>query len=338
VYYTESGLNVVVAGGTTGVATSGTELQTVISNIPSGVQIWADTSADDGLGTTAVLVSPLGGTAGTGNSIQVIDNESGSPTSVTLVWEVMTANPFATDTLTFNIYASFAGAPGANGGSPQPNVTATESSGFSPQEAGGWTGGGPIPQFAVINYPTPPAVQNLFSVALCQTVLLFPYVTDFYGFDTGIAISNTSADQFGTAPQTGACSVAFFGGATAGASMNIGTTGNTPGFVDSDVTYNGVAQINGTGLIGAGQTWAFSLSNSDNTYNSAPGSGSTGYAIATCNFQFAHGYSFVSDTGIRNFAASYLALVIPDAARAPVPFICASQSCNGSQPGEQLVH
>ena len=38
---------------------------------------------------------------------------------------------------------------------------------------------------------------TLFTVSLCQTILLFPYVTDFYGFDTGIAISNTSIDPLG---------------------------------------------------------------------------------------------------------------------------------------------
>jgi hypothetical protein len=32
--------------------------------------------------------------------------------------------------------------------------------------------------------------------------------------------------------------------------------------------------------------------------------------IALCNFQFAHGYASVTDVGVRNIMASYLALVI----------------------------
>jgi len=336
IYYTESGLSVNLGSGeVTGMATTPTQFQTVITGIPAGVSVFVDPTASDGLGTSAVLISPTPIAAGPPAQLT-----SGTQTSVTAVWAVqLGANYSAYDTLTFGIYAYYTGSAGT--GSPQVNQTATESSGFNPQEATAPVPGvafaGPIPQFAVINYPTPPAVQNIFSVAPCQTVLLFPYVTDYYGFDTGIAISNTS---LGASPQTGSCSVAFFGGATAGGpATNIGTTGNTPGFVYSDVSYNGVAEINGTGLIQPGQTWAFSLSYTDSTYNSAPGSGVTGYAIATCNFQFAHGYSFVSDTGIRNFAAAYLALIIPNTTtRYPVPFICSSIACNDNQPGEQLVH
>jgi hypothetical protein len=94
-----------------------------------------------------------------------------------------------------------------------------------------------------------------------------------------------------------------------------------------------------SGFFNPGQTWAFSISSIDPGYNSAPTYGTTGYAIATCNFQYAHGYSFVSDTGIRNFAAAYLALIIPDAPRAPNPFTCSANGgyCSG-QTGEQLVH
>jgi hypothetical protein len=340
VYYTESGLQVPLpSGGETGLASQATEFQTVISNIPSGVQIYADSYVTDSVGGIAALVTSTGVATGPG-VVQLIDNESGTTASVTVVWEVLAADQFATDSFTFNIYTSFTGAPGVPTGSPTPNVTATAESGFSPQVAG-WAGSGPVPEFSnQYNYPAAPG-QNLFTVSLCQTILLFPYVTDYYGFDTGIAISNTSLDNLpiGAAPQTGGCSVAFWGTSTAGGvSTNIGTSGSTPGFVNSNVSYNGVPIINGSGLISPGQTWAFSLSNSDTGYNSAPGSGSTGYAIATCNFQYAHGYSFVSDTGIRNFAAAYLALIIPDAPRAPQPFVCAGAAACVGQPGEQLVH
>jgi hypothetical protein len=41
---------------------------------------------------------------------------------------------------------------------------------------------------------------------------------------------------------------------------------------------------------------------------SAPGF--TGYMMALCNFQYAHGFAFISDIGARNLAMGYLALVV----------------------------
>jgi hypothetical protein len=355
VYNTESGLQVVLATGTTGQASQGTEFQTIISNIPSGVQVYVDAASTDSVGGFASMVSPSIATSG---QVLVIDNETGAPVSQMVVWQVTAADAGATDTFTFNIYVAFTGMPGSPTGSPQNNVTATALSGFSPQEAG-WTGSGPIPEFlnsAQYNYPVAPAVQELFVVNLCQTILLFPYVTDYTGFDTGIAISNTTADGgLGATAQTGACTVNFWGvnDATAGgSSTNIGSAGldstgtaaPTPGQVLSTGSY-GVAPtpvltpINGDGLVQPGQTWYFSLSETDLNYDAVAGGGSIGYAIATCDFQFAHGYSFVSDTGVQKFAAAYLALVIPDATRAPQAFLCASGiGCSSNQPGEQLVH
>jgi hypothetical protein len=344
VYYTESGLMVQIPDvGSTGLASQGTEFQTVIANIPSGVQIYVDGYETDSVGGVAQLVTSSGLATAPG-WVEILDNETGAAGSATVVWEVTAADQFATDSFTFGIYTAFTGVPGTPTGSPTPNVTATAESGFSPQVAG-WAGSGPIPEFSnQYNYPAAPGA-NLFTVNLCQTILLFPYVTDYYGFDTGIAISNTSLDGgLGATAQTGGCSVAFWGTNTAtagGPSTNIGTAGSTPGFVNSDVSYDTLPTINGSGLIQPGQTWYFALSTTDSGYNSGPGSGSIGYAIATCNFQYAHGYSFVSDTGIRNFAAAYLALVIPDATREPQSAVCASLApgiCSTNQPGEQLVH
>ncbi len=321
IYYTESGLEIPVEGGLAGAADSGTELQTTISNIPAGVTVSVDSSyTDTATGAVATMISPFTSTTGT---VAVTD---GSESSVTVVWQVVADNPFAIDQLTFNIYASFTGAPG-NPGSPTPNVTASELSGFSPQLPA-YSVSGPIPEFSsTVNEPTTPT--NLFTVTLCQTILLFPYITDYTGFDTGIAISNTSLDNLpvGASPQTGACSVNFYG--AGGAASTLGTSGVYSSTVDTTLT---------NGLIAPGQTWAFALSGIDPGYLSTPTYGTVGYAIATCNFQYAHGYSFVSDTGIRNFAAAYLALIIPDAPRTPNPFVCASGfGCYG-QTGEQLVH
>ena len=47
--------------------------------------------------------------------------------------------------------------------------------------------------------------KNIVTIIRCTTTLLFPFVTNQAGFDTGIAISNTSDDWIGTDPQRGSC-------------------------------------------------------------------------------------------------------------------------------------
>ena len=54
--------------------------------------------------------------------------------------------------------------------------------------------------------------SNLFKINSCQTNLLFPYVTNQAGFDTGIAISNTSQDPFSaTNANNGTCTMNYYG-------------------------------------------------------------------------------------------------------------------------------
>jgi hypothetical protein len=343
VYTSESGLNIPVPGGITGIPSSATQLEAVISNIPSGVIVCVDTSNTDAQGISATIISPTGlttGGCGDGQT-EVLDTTKASTCtsetattpgtcgSVTVVWGITQSNLAAFPaSLSFNVYTTFTGTPANPGGSPTPNVIAYAQGGFNPQVSG-WANGGPVPEFVTGLYPAPPSLGiPLFQVNLCQTILLFPYVTDYVGFDTGIAISNTSYDTgslptgLGAANQAGTCTVTFYG--DAGIATNFGTMG----------AYTSAAAI------APGSTWAFGLSPIDTTWGTAAFTGTTGYAIAVCNFQYAHGYTFVSDYGLRNFAAAYLALVIPDAPRSPNPFFCASVPgyyCGG-QAGEQLVH
>jgi hypothetical protein len=109
------------------------------------------------------------------------------------------------------------------------------------------------------------------------TNLLFPYVVNATGFDTGIAISNTSADPFSTATQTGTCTLSIY------------STGVTP------VTFT-------TPSIAPGTTYTNVLS--------SIAAGVTGYIIAACNFSFAHGLASVSKIAVSGPVSTYLALVI----------------------------
>jgi len=337
VYNTEGGLVIPACSdtvtsncsdfGETGYSDTGTELQAVFASIPAGVTVAVENTVTSLTGTTATLVSPTPSASG-----WTVINPSGA-TGGTAVWEITVSNTQAIASLTFGIEGTWKSVPGTPG-SPATGTWATVLGSYSPLVAA-WANG-PIPEFSTtVNVPTAPS--NLFIINLCQTVLLFPYVTDYTGFDTGIAISNTGLDPLGATGaspgQNGSCVVSVYdNGALA---SNISQTGNpTAGTISS--VYD-TALTNG--LIAAGSTWAFALSSNDPSYGSTPTWGTIGYAIGVCNFQFAHGYSFVSDYGIRNFAAAYVALIIPDTLRLPSPFTEAGEPLAPHlNNGEQLAH
>jgi hypothetical protein len=118
-------------------------------------------------------------------------------------------------------------------------------------------------------------------VANQRSNLLFTFVTNQAGFDTGISISNTGADPFGTIPPpcpggVCRCTLTFFG--------------NNP---PMPVT---------TPALNPGGTFV--------TVASTAAPNFQGYVIAACNFPYAHGFGFVSDLGARILATGYLAQVV----------------------------
>ena len=122
------------------------------------------------------------------------------------------------------------------------------------------------------------------TVGECATTLLFPFVTNQAGYETGIAISNTSQDTFGTTESAGSCEVFFHGSMMGG------------GAAPSSET---------SGSIAAGEQWVFGLSQK--------AAGFQGYLMVDCDFQFAHGLAFITNgfAGVPTLAQSYLALVVP---------------------------
>lgn len=129
------------------------------------------------------------------------------------------------------------------------------------------------------------------------TRLLFPFVTNQGGFDTGISIANTTADPFGTKPQSGICTLNFYG--------------NTSGGGAAPVTQKSTTVI-------AGSTLVLSLS-SGGTNDLKGASGFQGYIIAECNFPLAHGYYFISDIGAQKLATGGLAIILPSNRTASLP-------------------
>lgn len=203
------------------------------------------------------------------------------------------------------------------------------------------TGTNTVPRFV-------PSIKTTdgFTVTRCRTLLLFPYVTNRNGFNTGIAISNTSRDDNpgpfgdggGASPQTGPCTLFTYGGNNGPANP----VSQAP--VESNINvppggmYLMTLQTGGVVKGPAGQ----------DVGPIGAAAGFEGYIIASCEFQYAHGYAFISDTQVARVAQGYLALIIPDRAgysgdgennpfdeRPASPFNLGPGAELG---GEQLVH
>jgi len=312
---------------TAGLADYGTRLKAVFTNIPSGLTMYVSNTS---LGTAP---SPIGGTSvlsfavlvGTNSGEATPDNSSTAGFSpvgtsgltalsanssgvATAIWEVTNSNPTAIDVLQFGVYISYTAtsATAANPyglpitvlplGSPVNNVSLS----FAPEPGGAsfavgsnaTQGQTPTPRFAIVN-----TYQGQWTaIGLCQTTLLYPFVTGASGFDTGIAVANTSWDPWKTVNQTGSCTLYGYGVAVATA----GNTASQPVVQGCDMIANPLPSTNCFPIVPSGQVGTAMASNILPAFQ--------GYVIAVCNFQYAHGYAAVTDLGIRNLWSSYLAL------------------------------
>ncbi len=126
----------------------------------------------------------------------------------------------------------------------------------------------------------------------CNCFLLFTYVTSDSFFNTGIAIANTSGDSqvfgsYGAPKQSGP--ITFY-------------------FYDKDAGY--VGSTTTTSSYAPERSFVSLLSN----ILPASVTSFSGYVIVKAQFQFCHGYAFISDKTFANLAQGYQALVIPDPA------------------------
>jgi hypothetical protein len=246
-------------------------------------------------------------TSGTPDGLPAIALSANSSGAAPAVWEVTNSNPSAIDTMKFSVYISYAsqsatttnpyGLPitdlplGANTNDVQLS--------FAPEPGGGTfsttnatQGQNPTPRFAVIKTQE----GRWTTINLCQTTLLYPFVTGAAGFDTGIAVANTSMDPFGTVNQTGSCKLYGYG-------VTVASAGNTPlqtTVPGCDAIANPLPGTNCFAIVPAGQVMSVMASAVLTNFQ--------GYVIAVCNFQYAHGYAAVTDLGLRNLWSSYLAL------------------------------
>lgn len=141
--------------------------------------------------------------------------------------------------------------------------------------------------------------QNAVSTVKCVTNLLYPYVVKgFGGYDTGIAVANTSFDKSAVAVDQGANpqhgTVTFF---------------MYPKFA-AGVTVAAAPMSFTTAEVMAGDSYANVLS----ALLPAAATEFQGYVIAVCNFQFGHGYAYIAfNMGqASGIAQGYVANVLPD--------------------------
>jgi hypothetical protein len=145
-----------------------------------------------------------------------------------------------------------------------------------------------------------PMTASIFSVNPCSTNILFPYLTVRAGFDTGIALVNTSLDSpvIGTNTQHGTCTMYYFD-----------ASGSPPAPQSScDIAPGGMVAFS---LMGTGGLPSATCSSGATVTNTPVPIGWQGYGIAKCNFQYAHGYAFISDRNIPGLGSQgYLALIL----------------------------
>jgi hypothetical protein len=321
--------NVVLGGGSTalrnltngGLADQGTRLMARFANVPAGmglyVSVYTVSSTGDGcagnpcINGRSTATSPLAGrgarltstdsagaggfsrvTATNSESVSINGGTTGFSTAPialsngagTAVWEVYEADPLQAHTFEFAVAAAFT----ANTSNNLPGLgTATVAGSFAPlSTVTTASASAPIPRFADTS-----VARNMFLVSACTTNILFQFLTNQAGFDSGFAISNTSTDPFGTAPQSGPCKLNYYGETTGGGAAPAAQT---------------------SAVVPSGKQLVAVLSTGGN-YGIAATPGFQGYMIAQCSFQYAHGFAFISDVGANRVSESYQALILDKA-------------------------
>jgi len=286
-----------------GTADAGTRLFLNFSSVPNGTSIFVPTrlyltipAASGLVSGFAVLTStniaggggysPVSGGAAWPSGANIPPGTTTAPVSITAgigmaVYEILYTDPFNNERLDVPIAVAYVANAGNN--LPQPGLESQVGGGYAPvSSVGTSSASAPIPRFAPNQNP-----QNDFIINKCSCNLLFPFVTNQQGFDTGIAIANTSLDPFGTTPQAGIVTLQYY---------SLGTP--PPNQV--------------TDLVAAGDEVLFTISGGGNhMIKGTPGF--QGYLIATAQFQYCHAYAYISAQGASpqlSAGASYLGIVL----------------------------
>jgi len=317
-----------------GAASQGDRFLLVFNNVPLGVSLWAPQyvalvlQANPAVGGTPIPGNsgPVGASGWQGGWLQLVASSSdlnGNITSVaptatatfsnsalffaagpflglgavapfnaavqltgtgsvfTAVYEVVNADPNAPELANVPIGVSYVSNTAQNiPAAGQSTVTAS----FAPLSTDMVASG----TDAIPRWCNRSTAANAFKINVCTCDLLFPFITNSAGFDTGIAIANTTIDPYGTTPQQGTITLYFYGSLP-------GTPAPAP------ITPQTSASV------AAGTELIFTLS-SGGDHGITSEVGFTGYMIAIAQFQYCHGFAFISDLGAQKLAEGYLAI------------------------------
>jgi len=304
------------AGFTPGLADNPTRIRVNLAAIPAGVTVFLPTSIQNNTTTGQLLASAGGDTGGftpaSGQSLSGVSVPSGftvsgsyiaiaGPGNGSVTYQIGKQNGGQLDKFTFPVVVQYTYAAPSTPAVGTVSVSAT----YAPTTA---ESSSAIPRFADTS-----VLNALFTISACQSNLLFSFLTNQAGFDTGIAIANTSLDPFTsngspiTPAQNGTCALSWFG--TGPAALTTTTTQAIP----------------------AGSVYT--------TLVSTSAAGFQGYMIAVCNFQYAHGFAFISDgygQPGKGLSQGYLAQVIPNPSQNGATRAASDSSRSAANSGEGL--
>ena len=284
-----------------GLADHGTRLLVRFSGFPAGVSLQVPAQVTNGSLTLDYVATDGYGNSPAGNPVAQTGNVAVSLDSTGSGWvtyEVATDDPTAVESASIPVTPS-----GTSGNFLQAALgTGSVKLSFAPIPAPGTTGWTiaepatwPLPRFVDTSVSA-----NALTIVPCTCNLLFPFVTNQAGFDTGIAIANTSLDPFGTVPQSGPITINYYGQLSGGTALTASqatvTTPSVPAGCILTMTLSGGGSVTNCANAPSGTV--------------APLAGFQGYIIAQANFQFCHGFAFITDMGAHSLAEGYLGLVL----------------------------
>lgn len=362
-----------------GIADQGTRLQIQISNIPAGAfvlvpdAIWLTNGstpippATTSFSGIAVLTNTDAAGAGTyspvytgASAATAVGTFSQLASSGMAVYEVIDADPFSIESATVTAIVAYS--QNLNLNQPDPTKVSQVFGGFAPfYSSSAAHQPQPLPPPNGVVLPVPrfspgqvPANPNFFSVNKCSCNLLFPFVSAQAGYDTGIALANTSQDNLGfggnssATQQFGGVQFWFYGTGNNGGSApptqctNVASPGTCP-------TPSPASASTLVGQVPAGQILTYVLSSGAGSIGNGPNgltneaNGFAGYVIAQAQFQYCHAYAFITAVGAgplsQAVSEGYLGLVLDNEAwNCPGASGTVAGACRTGLHGENLVH
>lgn len=310
-----------------GNSTNSTELLLTFANIPTGVTLGNCSAIDidpnvalpNALATITVSSATLTSTSNTEMLAFTSDVDPVNVNTVRFSCTTFTVGssatvPFPAGSLPITMTATL-----------YPTGTALSSTGTVLEGA---TTGGAIPRYVSNPQPSTPLV--VFNIVAAQTTMLIPYaVTTSGGYDTGIALANTTTDPFGgktlgsAIATSGTVSLSFYPQTGNSCTLTTATGSTTPvSFSTSPISGLGVG-LDASGNLKSGGTWVVLLSQ---LLGAAPASagcpsatGFTGYIFVVANSTDVHGSAFISNFSTFTSATNVLVLQPPATSLRSVP-------------------